>query len=284
MCFFVCVSVCCVFVCLRVCTFVCFLFLLASYQKELCLHGGTLPLDLDRRTGTQTAMQLLRQSWKNHPLSQEESAQLRSIAAHAAQSPSLQLLVHELESSAQQLSFLYTDSSGEPGKGPQLNQDVATCYLREAELNRDNGWRGFEGNPRALLTQLEEQRVLGIRRKPLPQPAWLKQMRRTGKYQVHVPACPVPADFIAAAEQQLWSLVHTRPPSFDKPPPYPLSSSAAAGSKPLPLEMEMHRELEASWAAHHSLPVSDELDLLPEALHRHVAEMQVCRWAGLGIF
>ncbi len=277
-CLFVClyVSVCvCMFVYVFI-SFVCFLFLFASCHEELCLHGGTLPLDLGRRTGAQTAMQLLRQSWKNHPLSQEESAQLRSIAALAAQSPSLQLLVHELESSAQQLSFLYTDSSGEPGKGPQLNQDAATCYLREAEPYREGGWRGFGGNPRALLTLLEEQRVLGIRRKPLPQPAWLKQMRQTGKYQVHVPACPVPADIIAAAEQQLRSLVRTRPPSFDKPPPYPLSSSAAAGSKPLPLEMEMHRELEASWAAHHSLPVSDELDLLPEALCKHVAEIKVC--------
>ncbi len=248
----------------------------APCHKELCLHGGATPIALDRRTGAQTAMQLLRQSWKNHPLSQEESAQLHSIAALAPQSPSLQLLVHELKGSTQQLAFLYTQSSRQHEMGPLLIQDVATCYLRDAEQTRHYGWRGFGGNPRALLTQLEEQQVLGIRRKPLPQPVWLKQMRQTGKYQVHVPACPVPADFIAAAEQQLRSLVRKRPPIFEKPPPYPLSSSATAGSKPLPLELEMHRELETSWAAHHSLPVSDELDLLPEALRKHVAEIQVC--------
>ncbi len=225
-------------------------------------------------------MQLLRQSWKNHPLSQEEGAQLRSIAALAAQLPSLQLLVHELESSAQQLSFLYADTAGSPGQGTQLSQDAATCYLREAVPSGEGGWRGFGSNPRALLTQLEEQRVLGIRRKPPPQPAWMKQMRRTGKYQVHAPACPVPANFITAAERQLQSLVRTRPPASTELPPYPLSSSTTGGSRPLPLELEMHRELEASWAAHHSLPVSDELDLLPEALRGHVAEMQVCQWAG----
>ncbi|KAF5833854.1 hypothetical protein DUNSADRAFT_9691 [Dunaliella salina] len=269
-----------------------------------------LPEPASRCCGTHMAMQLLRQCWKNHPLSYEEAAQLQSLASLGRHAPGLRLLAHELLLSTSQLSHLYADASGSSTTStppPLLDPDASICYLKAAQPHKTIGWRGFRPNPRALLNALEEQRVLGIHPKPTPLPFWVKEMRRVGKGQLHAPPCPVPAEFVVSTEAQLSSLVHHS--SSQAVPPYPLSSSNSSGSRNssssssggrgnsakrvklkhddsskgpdsetqsegLPLERAMHRELQASWEAHHSLPSAYDVDMSAESLQAHIREIQ----------
>jgi hypothetical protein len=86
----------------------------AASLRAPSMHPLQLRSASVRAPPTQTAMELLRRSWVNRPLSSEELAQLRSAAAlggHLA--PGLRLLAHELELSAAQLSFLH--APGDPG-------------------------------------------------------------------------------------------------------------------------------------------------------------------------
>jgi hypothetical protein len=221
------------------------------------------------------AMQLLRQSWKNHPLSPQEAAQLHSVGSLSVQAPGLRLLAHELLLSTSELSHLWPPSNSPTQPLPALDLDAGICYLKEAAPSSSIGWRGFSPNPRTLLTPMEEQRVLGIHPKPAPQPSWLREMRQTGRFQLHMAHSPVPEDLVTSLEAQLYSLVRTSPPQSHMPP-YPLSSSSSSSSSNTPLEAETHKDLQASWDAHHTLPVA-EINLGKEALQEHITYLKVNR-------
>jgi hypothetical protein len=229
------------------------------------------------------AMQLLRQAWKNCPLSEAEDTQLCSIdalATQTGQAPGLKLLVHEMRSSIHQLRHLYPSPAApsQPLPPPRLDPDAAIGYMCDTKPHMSSGWAGFAPNPRAMLTQLELQRVLRIPHKPPPQPAWVKAVAK-GRGQLHVPSSPVPPELIASTEQELQSLVSIPegPPSTSIPP-YPLvSSTGTASSTDEPtLERLLHKELQGSWEAHHKLPKIDQLSMLPEALCARVEEILVC--------
>jgi len=109
-------------------------------------------------TGAQMAMQLLRQSWRNTPLSAKEHMQLHSIPKLGGQHEAgLELLVRELQLSSVQLLHLHEE--GEAGSivapqhraVPPLDPDAGTCYLQEVEPP-GGGWLGFSASPRRVLT------------------------------------------------------------------------------------------------------------------------------------
>lgn len=218
------------------------------------------------------AMQLIRQSWKNDPLSTAEAAQLDSVVVLSCHAPDLKLLAHELLLSTTQLSHLYEGASPPPDK-PTLNPDAGIGYLKSAAAHIDGAWEGFGPNPRALLTPLEEQRVLGMHPRPASTPFWLKEMRQSGKSQLRVPPCPVSAECVASVEAQLSFLVRFSS-SKGVLPPYPLSSSNSTSM--LPLEKEMNGGLQASWKTWHTLPKAHGFSMNAATLQAHIKATQVC--------
>ncbi len=126
------------------------------------------------------AMQLLRQCWGNVPFTRAELQQLTSIpalgAVHAA---GLRLLVHELVLSATQLRHLHPRklpaaeaeeaTEEEEAVAARMRPDAGIAYLQECREGSHGGWCS---NPRALLSTVEEVRVLDdaglLQTPPLP--------------------------------------------------------------------------------------------------------------------
>ncbi len=207
-----------------------------------------LPEPLTHRTGTDTALQLLRQCWGNGPLTPDELVQLRSVGrlgAHLA--PQLLLLIHEREDTAWQLRHLRVAEgragATEPQRAPLLDTDAAAAY--EATVREpvaavasaaggvgDGGgaggraWvsAGWGPNPRQLLTPGEEERVLGtcyrglggdgnsgsgVGWSGLGAPSWMRK-GQFGAVEVQE-QLPVEVGFVGEAEVELEGLVEGPP-------------------------------------------------------------------------
>ncbi len=141
-----------------------------------------LPEPWSSKTGAQTAMQLVRQCWTDAPLTAAEQAQLSSIVTLGGHyAGGLQLLVHELQQSTQQLRHLYGLSTGSGMQPP--HPDAGILYLQDVDPP-SGGWLGFAPHPCLVLTPNEEERTLGVLRPPLPAAQWLREMRQSGRGQV----------------------------------------------------------------------------------------------------
>lgn len=203
-----------------------------------------------RATGVQTALQLLRQSWGNRPLTAWELSQLHSVGqlgGHLA--PALHLLTHELQLSAWQLhelrvAFAAAGASAAGGRAspaaslgakdgaleadkvrPRLNADAAAAYLLDAGSNGRSAavsaasvgawWQQPQpANPRQLLAPGERSRVLGMG-KDGPSPAgnsrWDPPRGHAAPFVDIAEPLPVPLDFVSKTEEQLAALVVTVP-------------------------------------------------------------------------
>ncbi|PNH12759.1 hypothetical protein TSOC_000243 [Tetrabaena socialis] len=221
-----------------------------------------LPEPLSRCTGSQTALQLLRQCWGNRPLTGEELAQLRSIGAlggHLA--AGLRVLAHELEASACQLSHLHapTTSAAATPTTVELDPDAAIAYEQETRSGHTSG--GWGPNPRLQLTRVEEERTFGLSRGVSPLPAGLRRALYSPVELRWADPFPVAASFVAEAEERLSGLVVLV--QSTAAPPYPLGGQQpGAGSG---LERAMHAELAASWEAHHLHPSAEQHGVAPGA-------------------
>ncbi|KAJ1423382.1 hypothetical protein B484DRAFT_398675, partial [Ochromonadaceae sp. CCMP2298] len=111
-----------------------------------------LPEPCQRRTGGEAAVELLRQSWANRPLSSMKSGYLQSIVLFGMRTPALALLCRELDQSAWELVFLQPDRRCDLPL--QLDIDAASDYSHRNQ-------RG-QLNPRATVSADEEMRVLGL--------------------------------------------------------------------------------------------------------------------------
>ena len=156
------------------------------------------------------AMQLVRQSWKDMPLSPAEQNHLHTAAhmgGHLA--AGLQLLAHELQLSSQQLSFLHfyqpTSTAAASCMSGHPAWQAGVCYLQEAKTP-EGGWQGFSPNPRMLLTFVEEQRVLGLLHSAGPMPHWSQQMHSTGQGQVRRQSLMWCCQCCAGKVRRSWSL------------------------------------------------------------------------------
>ncbi len=141
-----------------------------------------LPEPWSNKTGAQIAMQLVRQCWTDAPLTPAEQEQLSSIAALGGHyAGGLQLLVHELQQSTQQLRHLHGLEASCSMQAPNPNAGI--LYQQDVEPP-SGGWLGFAPHPCLVLTASEEQRTLGLLRPPLPAAQWLSEMRQAGHGQV----------------------------------------------------------------------------------------------------
>ncbi len=207
--------------------------------------GTLLPDPATHLTGGQQALQLLRQCWVNRPLSEREAQHLHSAARLGGHlTPALHLVAHELALGAWHVHHLHGNVAA---PAPWLEADAATSYVQQQRAAR------VTDHPQSVrlrdaLTPEEERRVLGTCGAAPDVPAWAREGLFTPV--AALPACPVAADAVAAAEERLTRLLRFRPPHAGGPAPsYPLQQ--AAGSTPL--ERDMHLELQQSWDAHHNL-------------------------------
>ena len=228
-----------------------------SRLQLAALYAATsslVPEPLSRMTGVQMASALLRQCWKNSPLSPDEALQVECISSLGGHlSPCLRLQAHELRLSAAQLSHLHvgptSSTSGCPLGERPLVSDAAIDYLH-GKLGAVS-FQGWCHNPRAMLSRDEEVRAMAGTRRPLTvaPPAWFRSgiHRRT-----EVPDCPVADTWVAKIESQIITSCIMLTPSRMSTPALPIKESPRA----LPLETEMLEELERSWEAWHSAPVA----------------------------
>ncbi len=255
--------------------------LAALYAATCCL----LPEPGSGMSGTETAVQLLRQCWTNQPLTPEQAHQLHSVprlGGHLA--PALQLLAYELYLSSSQVQHYQAtvlaangttcNSSGSRNGSsctdlPVLDPDAGTAYLLSSCQVLPGG---FPAQHRLRLSPEEEARTLGAvcsAQVARGMPAWQRLRQYIPVDRSYVPACPVPSGYVAAQEQALLQLVQQPqvPAAAGAPaagqsdngttPPYPLKVPAAAGEGAAPgeglwLEQDMHMQLKRSWQAHHS--------------------------------
>ncbi len=213
-------------------------------------------------------MELVRNCFRNAPLTPKETEQLASVAKLGGHNASgLRLLVHELLLSASQLKHLYpADDVAEP----VLDSDAGTCYLHDSEHQVYQGWCR---NPRMLLSPAEEERALGgRRRKKVTAPMEFRSGRCRS---IEVGSCPVQSDTVTRVELELCCFVGETK-SGTSVPEYPLHV-ADDRQPPLPLEVEMHKELRASWEAFHEHP--DHILLVSRSyLNTRLGQLRVRFW------
>jgi hypothetical protein len=227
--------------------------LAALYAATCCL----LPEPASRQSGSQTALQLLRQCWTNQPLQREELQQLVSVAqlgGHLA--PGLHLLAYCNHLSAAQLKH-YQDAAEEaagsavikPEQLPVLDADAGTQYRQQARRQLPGC---FLMSHRLRLAPDEEALALGVSstlRAAAREPAW-KRLRQYVPVEVLGSGCPVQAGYVAEQEARLQGLV-VQPAKPSELPAYPLDDGGAGGTW---LEQVLHQELRGSWEVHHGSP------------------------------
>ncbi len=232
--------------------------LAALYAATCCL----LPEPASRQSGSQTALQLLRQCWTNQPLQPEELQQLVSVAqlgGHLA--PGLHLLAYCNHLSAAQLKH-YQDAAEEaagsavirPEQLPVLDADAGTQYRQQARRQLPGG---FLVSHRLRLAPDEEALALGVSstlRAAAREPAW-KRLRQYVPVEVLGSGCPVADGYVAEQEARLQGLV-VQPAKPSELPAYPLGIGDGGGRVGTSLEWELHKELQESWEVHHGSPVA----------------------------
>eukprot|EP00434_Breviolum_minutum_P034401 symbB.v1.2.030448.t1/scaffold3429.1/size56941/4 len=187
-------------------------------------------------TGMEAAVELLRQSWVNRPLTDGELRRLLGILPFASRPPwTLDLLCRELLRSSFQLAVLHGVPAKYQEEWSHENESLVNAgYMKEA---RTNGCSSQEPNARRLLTTQEELRCLGQR-------SGSREVDRP-KYTVEVEDCPVDSEYVESAEAEL-AQYYTKKILPEHPPPYPLYNSPTSLST---IGEEMEKE-----PAHHREP------------------------------
>eukprot|EP00037_Helgoeca_nana_P031742 m.409107 g.409107 ORF g.409107 m.409107 type:complete len:3050 (+) comp28456_c0_seq1:346-9495(+) len=234
-------------------------------------------------TGTEMALALLRRSVGNQPLSPRESTTIENVARFAGETAAIVLLCDHLRATANQLAFLHPGGAAAVVLAPSFDTDglhatASTAYLAEA---------GSRCNPRVLLTETEERRILGCRPPRRVIPTRTTALRRcTGSLVGAVPL-PIPTNFVADVEAKLAQLVPTAPPTTHRP--FPLGKGTDDR-----LSREMFDELRESWDTNERLAIAalGEADVVrvrqqvttslgTTEQHRVAAEQQVCATVAL---
>ena len=121
--------------------------------------SSLLPEHGSQKTGTERALELVRESWVNRPLETWEKHHLERIRDFDEHAPSLSLLCQEIVQSSQELSFLH-NASGRAGRDLRYRggfdrhfSDAASDYIARKQAGKLN--------ERAKLASHEEIDLLG---------------------------------------------------------------------------------------------------------------------------
>lgn len=235
--------------------------------------GNAQPCHQLTSLNSRVAMQVTQVHHRRVPASPDRHSDNCALLCGAG----LPLLQQELAQSAAQLNPLH-----------MLDPECAQCDS-EAQTRYSVASAGCL-NPRQLLSQAEQTRVLGVLLQHMKSPHW----RHMGQYQPLDPeACPLATKDVVAFEAQLLALVkvpetttatpgcgphsssgrpgklqRTTVPAGSSPPPYPLTADTTG----TPLEGTMHHELKQSWDKHHTTPRATEVEFRAAPV---VSEMHV---------
>jgi hypothetical protein len=211
------------------------------------LYAATGSLLPDRRlgmTGDEYAMELVRQSTVNHPLSMEAVEQLESVATLSGRTPGLVLLCQELEQSSNRLHFLYESAAPLVSVIPrELKKEAKTRYLNAKQPY----------NSRAALTKTEESRLMACSRPDKPKGHLSQFGALTRDVEVRFKG------FVEITEKELKSLLTVIEPLAEShSTKYPLSTRTNnVQSKSSPLWSKMHEDWKESWDAYQELSTAE---------------------------
>ena len=206
-------------------------------MQLVALHVATstsLPDEMLCMTGEERALTLLRESWANCPLSDEECLVLDNIKqlAHGLY-PTVSLLCDDIEMSSKQFSFLYSNTG--------VNHDctVTKSYEESAYLNNV---KNNKISIRCYLTPREEEQVIGLEScKPV--------LLRCLEPNQQLPPSPVGSNEVESLQRRLDEIqifgLCSSGMGTDLDHSFPLN--IIPSSK---LERDMINELRASWNAH----------------------------------
>lgn len=197
------------------------------------LTGSLLPEQMSHKTGCETAMDLLRQSWNSKPFSDRELMHLKTITDFGNMQPSLGLLCMELRSSANDLFFLHMKQEN----SFSVNVQTFTCYLQQK--------REGETNLRNNLTADEELQVLGHtltssynKKGSYPKFDWFPLKQHVSPVRLF--------------NDDLRNLVECCTSDFTHEKLYPFSASGVESTM---LGMELMSDLRESWKINNQLPI-----------------------------
>lgn len=244
-----------------------------------------LPEPRSQLTGAATAMQLVRHSWSNEPLSTEQQQHLQDISTLGGfLAPALTLLCHDLAASSSQLQHLHVPETGSGtaarhagnkplstqgttfatagSSQPVLDTDAVTEYLVQG---RNQGAAGFPASPRLQLTPAEEGWLLhtgplSVSGSAHSTPPW----KRFGAYAEisALPDLPVHGEYVQHAEAALAALVQ-HPARPKQLPAFPLPQLE---DSTVPVAQRMMDELRDSWDCYQQHPAPERL--VPGALEK----------------
>jgi hypothetical protein len=261
------------------------------------IYAGTASSLLDDRvcmTGDEHAMELVRESWTNRPLSAQESDQLKCIRGFSTRrNPALVLLCCELEHSSKQLGFLhghddfrgYNYKKSPPKKGTALPfvlarwlkkkksdeklEDDVYDEARSMYLSLHTG-HSFTFANRKVLKAAEFDRIfIGI-----PPP---NHLNVAFKQTVEIPVVSPPSseirnekseitwDDLAQIKGRVKALLVNKPGSSEMLD-FPIKSNNTK------LGGHVVDELEKSWKVHHSL---SSVDLKIDGMPAHQAQIVI---------
>eukprot|EP00961_Rhodomonas_salina_P053465 717141-Rhodomonas_salina.1 len=126
--------------------------------------SSSLPLPLVHKTGAEHATELVRQCWRNEPLSADERKHLDDVANWSSSSPTLSLVCEEVCQASSSLTFLHSEKLEYK---PLAFSKVGDSYAGRATAY---AWarKQHPHNARAALTVLETESLLGLAWKDSP--------------------------------------------------------------------------------------------------------------------
>lgn len=211
------------------------------------IHASTSSMVPDSRfhkTGYQTTVDLLRQSWVNRPLTRTEHIHVATTSKFGILCPSVSLLCHHLDSCSRALEFLYPKHKSE--ELVPLDCDAATEYVLLKQ--------GRELSPRAALTADEETEILGTQVQIRPSACVPSSTR---SFECAMPG--LNSGIISLAERELSGMISYGTSKNRGSVPFPLNDNELSSTA---LGKEMISELRRSWQAYQGLP-NVHLNTLP---------------------
>ncbi|KAI8839984.1 hypothetical protein BJ741DRAFT_677323 [Chytriomyces cf. hyalinus JEL632] len=195
--------------------------------------SGTLLRDpCYNMTGSELAIQVLRECWLNKPLNKREVYALEDTMAFSYREPAVGVLCNHINFSASQLEFLFPKGNGGKFSEGFLKAAVASC----TQLAKS---RPSEENTRRNLTNFELTPGYGSS----------PSSRVEEKYYdrcIDVEGMKIPTDAVTLMEQAQVDCLSWKQRSASK---FPLVLKAEAGE----IERLLNAELEDSWKAHITL-------------------------------
>ncbi|KAJ3397400.1 hypothetical protein HDU80_009570, partial [Chytriomyces hyalinus] len=195
--------------------------------------SGTLLRDpCYNMTGSELAIQVLRECWLNKPLNKREVDALEDTMAFSYREPAVGVLCNHINFSTSQLEFLFPMGNGGKFSEGFLKAAVASC----TQLAK---YRPSEENTRRSLTNFELTPGYGS----------FPSSRVEEKYYdrcIDVEGMKIPTDGVTLMEQAQVDCLSWKQRSTSK---FPLLLKAEAGE----IERLLNAELEDSWKAHITL-------------------------------